>query len=290
MPRAFEPAYLSILRTSELRERVGIAYQHLEDCDLCARYCHVNRRQTVKGAVCRTGERAVVHSFGPHHGEEDPLRGWRGSGTIFFSWCNLRCIYCQNWEISWKGMGHEVEPEDIAGMMLQLQDRGCHNINFVSRSHVVAQILAAVQIAAEGGLRLPLVYKTGGYDSPEALALLDGGIDIDMPDMKYSDSTIARQYSHVPNYPAVNQAAVKDIHRQAGLFSFPFRSLSLARERVRVRVVHRASTPPAPLLTRVGFLKNSDLASRLAAYCGDLNNPQTQGGKPCFARPLSTNG
>jgi putative pyruvate formate lyase activating enzyme len=216
MSTAFEPAYLGLLRTGELQERVRIAYQHLEDCDLCARYCHVNRRQTIKGAVCRTGERAVVDGFGPHHGEEDPLRGWRGSGTIFFSWCNLRCIYCQNWQISWKGMGHEVEPEDIAGMMLQLQDHGCHNINLVSPSHVVAQILAAVQIAAAGGLRLPLVYNTGGYDSPEALALLDGVIDIYMPDMKYSDATIARQYSHVPNYPAVNQAAVKETHRQVG--------------------------------------------------------------------------
>ena len=214
MSGVFEPAYRHLLRTGALQERVRIAYQHLEDCDLCARYCHVNRRQTIKGAVCRTGERAVVYSYGPHHGEEDPLRGWHGSGTIFFSWCNLRCIYCQNWDISWKGTGHAVEPEDIAGMMLQLQDHGCHNINLVRPSHVVAQILAATHIAAEGGLRLPLVYNTGGYDSPEALALLDGVIDIYVPDLKYSDPTLARRYSHVPNYPAVNQAAVKEMHRQ----------------------------------------------------------------------------
>jgi putative pyruvate formate lyase activating enzyme len=194
---AFEPAYLSLLRRGELSSRIEQAYQHLEDCDLCARYCHMNRRETIKGAVCRTGERAVVNSFGPHHGEEDSLRGTNGSGTIFFSWCNLRCVFCQNWEISHKGMGREVEPDELADMMLNLQERGCHNINFVTPSHVVAQIIAAVDIAAQKGLRIPLVYNTGGYDSPEALALLDGIIDIYMPDMKYGDSAIARKYSKV---------------------------------------------------------------------------------------------
>ncbi|MFQ5854184.1 MAG: radical SAM protein [Anaerolineae bacterium] len=212
----FEPAYVSLLRSGELKERVRVAYQHLEDCDLCARYCYVNRRETTRGAVCRTGERAVVSSYGAHHGEEDPLRGRRGSGTIFFAWCNLRCAFCQNWEISWKGVGREVEPEEIASMMLKLQDQGCHNINFVSPSHVVAQILTGVLIAAEAGLRLPLVYNTGGYDSPEALALLDGVIDIYMPDLKYSDPDIARKYSRVRDYPAINWAAVKEMHRQVG--------------------------------------------------------------------------
>jgi len=212
----FEPSYLSLLRRGELSLRVEQAYQHLEDCDLCARYCHMNRRETIKGAVCRTGERAVVNSFGPHHGEEDPLRGTNGSGTIFFSWCSLRCVFCQNWEISHKGMGREVEPDELADMMLNLQQRGCHNINFVTPSHVVAQIIAAVDIAAQKGLRLPLVYNTGGYDSPEALALLDGIIDIYMPDMKYGDSAIARKYSIVRNYVEINFAAVREMHRQVG--------------------------------------------------------------------------
>ncbi len=213
---AFEPAYLSLLRRGELSSRIEQAYQHLEDCDLCARYCHMNRRETIKGAVCRTGERAVVNSFGPHHGEEDSLRGTNGSGTIFFSWCNLRCVFCQNWEISHKGMGREVEPDELADMMLNLQERGCHNINFVTPSHVVAQIIAAVDIAAQKGLRIPLVYNTGGYDSPEALALLDGIIDIYMPDMKYGDSAIARKYSKVRNYVEINFAAVREMHRQVG--------------------------------------------------------------------------
>ncbi len=212
----FEPAYLSLLHRGELSLRVEQAYQHLEDCDLCARYCHMNRRETIKGAVCRTGERAVVNSFGPHHGEEDPLRGTNGSGTIFFSWCSLRCVFCQNWEISHKGMGREVEPDELADMMLNLQERGCHNINFVTPSHVVAQIIAAVDIAAQKGLRIPLVYNTGGYDSPEALALLDGIIDIYMPDMKYGDSAIARKYSKVRNYVEINFAAVREMHRQVG--------------------------------------------------------------------------
>lgn len=210
------PAYMALLERGELAHRVERAWKHLEDCDLCARYCHVNRCQSTTGAVCRTGERAVVNSFGAHHGEEDPLRGTRGSGTIFFSWCNLRCVFCQNWEISQKGIGREVEPDEIAVMMLALQREGCHNVNLVSPSHVVAQILAAVRIAADRGLRLPLVYNTGGYDSPEALALLDGVIDIYMPDMKYGDSETAHRDSHVRGYWEANQAAVREMHRQVG--------------------------------------------------------------------------
>ncbi len=212
----FEPAYLALLAGGELEQRVARAYKHLEDCDLCARYCHVNRRRSITGAVCRTGERAVVNSFGPHHGEEAPLRGCNGSGTIFFTWCNLRCVFCQNWEISQKGIGREVEPDELAGMMLALERQGCHNINLVTPSHVVAQILAAVSIAARRGLRLPLVYNTGGYDSPEALALLDGVVDIYMPDMKYGDSEVAHKYSHVREYWEVNRAAIREMHRQTG--------------------------------------------------------------------------
>ncbi len=209
-------SYIGLHNNGELARRAVTAMKHLESCDLCARYCYVNRRETLKGAVCHTGENAVVHSFGPHHGEENPLRGTYGSGTIFFSWCNLRCQFCQNWEISQKGQGREVSAEELADIMLSLQQQGCHNINLVSPSHVVAQIIAAVDIAASKGLRLPLVYNTGGYDSMEALALLDGVIDIYMPDMKYTDSEIAHQYSHVRNYAEVNRAAVKEMHRQVG--------------------------------------------------------------------------
>jgi putative pyruvate formate lyase activating enzyme len=211
-----DPAYLALAASGELARRVEAAFRRLEDCDLCARYCRVNRRLGVEGAVCRTGERAVVASYGPHHGEEDPLRGWAGSGTIFFSWCNLRCVFCQNWDISQRGIGREVEPRELADMMLELQSEGCHNVNLVSPSHVVAQIIAAVAGAAARGLRLPLVYNTGGYDSPEALALLDGIVDIYMPDMKYGDSALARKYSKVRDYVEANRAAVKEMHRQVG--------------------------------------------------------------------------
>jgi putative pyruvate formate lyase activating enzyme len=214
--RTFVPAYRRLLETGELARRRETAYRHLESCDLCARYCRVDRTQGIAGAVCRTGERAVVASYGPHHGEEDPLRGSAGSGTIFFSWCNLRCVYCQNWDISQRGIGREVEPREIADMMLELQRLGCHNINFVTPSHVVAQIIAAVDDAARRGLELPLVYNTSGYDSLEALALLDGIVDIYMPDMKYGDSRLAHQYSKVRNYVEANRAAVKEMHRQVG--------------------------------------------------------------------------
>lgn len=158
----------------------------------------------------------MVASHGPHHGEESVLSGWRGSGTIFFSWCNLRCVFCQNWPISQRGEGEEVSTGELAAMMLELQEWGCHNVNLVSPSHVVAPILAAVLEAARRGLRLPLVYNTGGYDSPEALALLDGVVDLYMPDMKYGDSRTARQYSKIPDYVEVNRAAVLEMHRQVG--------------------------------------------------------------------------
>jgi putative pyruvate formate lyase activating enzyme len=213
---AFKPAYLSLLRPAQLETRAEQAYQHLEYCNLCACHCRINRKQTIAGAVCRTGELAVVNSYGPHHGEESPLRGWNGSGTIFFCGCSLRCVFCQNWDISQKGVGRVTTPEELADMMLSLQQQGCHNINFVTPSHVVAQIIAAVAIGAQKGLRLPLVYNTSGYDSPEALRLLDDIIDIYMPDMKYGDSTKARQYSKVRNYTEVNFTAVKEMHRQVG--------------------------------------------------------------------------
>jgi putative pyruvate formate lyase activating enzyme len=209
-----EPVYLALSRSGELKRRVQAAYERMHACDLCGRECRVDRYE--QPGTCRTGTRAVVSSFGPHSGEEDPLRGYRGSGTIFFAWCNLNCQYCQNYDISQLGRGEDTEPEDIASMMLALQAQGCHNINFVSPTHAAAPILAAVLIAVEAGLRLPLVWNTGGYDSLELLRLLDGVVDIYMPDMKYADEEVAYKYSRIRNYPAVNQTAVKEMHRQVG--------------------------------------------------------------------------
>ncbi|MBU1661718.1 MAG: 4Fe-4S cluster-binding domain-containing protein [Chloroflexi bacterium] len=211
----FEPAYLQLLRSGELTQRVTEAYQHLTACDVCARECSVDRRAGELG-VCRTGERARVSSYGPHLGEEDPLRGRHGSGTIFFTGCNLQCQFCQNHDISQTDAGDEVEPKKLASMMLDLQSRGCHNINLVSPSHVIPQILAGVLIAAQAGLRIPLVYNTGGYDSLAMLALLDGVIDIYMPDMKYAGAEIAKRYSKIEDYPQINQAAVRAMHQQVG--------------------------------------------------------------------------
>jgi putative pyruvate formate lyase activating enzyme len=211
----FQPVYLSLLRSSELRQRVQQAYDHLEACDLCAWECRANRTAGKMG-VCRSGVLARVASYGPHRGEEAPLSGWNGSGTIFLSRCNLRCQYCQNHEISQTDAGDELEPEALAEIMLRLQAIGCHNINLVSPSHFIPQILAAVLLAAQAGLNLPLVYNTGGYDSIVALKLLEGVIDIYMPDMKYASPQIARTYSKARNYPQHNQAAVLEMHRQVG--------------------------------------------------------------------------
>ncbi len=198
-----------------LHERVEQALSVLENCHLCPRRCGVNRHKGELGK-CRTGRQAIVSSFGPHFGEESPLVGSGGSGTIFFSFCNLRCCFCQNYSISQLGEGQEVRAEELAGMMLYLERRGCHNINFVSPTHVVAQMLEALEIAAGEGLSVPLVYNTGGYDSLETLKILDGIIDIYMPDMKYSDAQNGERFSGVNEYPAVNQAAIKEMHRQVG--------------------------------------------------------------------------
>jgi len=178
--------------------------------------------------TCLVGANALVASAAPHHGEEFPIRGWYGSGTIFFAGCNLRCVYCQNFEISHTPNGEELEPEALANIMLNLQEEGCHNINWVSPSHQVPQILEGLLIAAQRGLRLPIVYNTSAYDDVDTLRLLDGIVDIYMPDMKYADTVIGRRLSKVPDYPAIAQTAIKEMHRQVG-------DLELDQEGVAIR-------------------------------------------------------
>jgi putative pyruvate formate lyase activating enzyme len=212
----FTAAYRRLAETGELAARAAEARRQMEDCVLCARHCHVDRILGSEGASCRTGANAVVHSYGPHHGEERCLSGWAGSGTIFVAWCDLRCLYCQNWELSWQGEGDEVSAAELATMMLKLQTSGCHNINLVNPSHVIAPLLSALEIAAAHGLDLPLVYNSSGYDSLEGLALLDGVVDIYMPDMKYGSNEPAALYSRAPDYVSVNRSAVKEMHRQVG--------------------------------------------------------------------------
>lgn len=182
---------------------------------MCPRKCLADRIAGQTGK-CRTGDEAIVSSYGPHYGEEAPLVGRGGSGTIFFTHCNLECLYCQNYNISQLGDGDRTSAEKIAGIMLHLQENGCHNINLVSPTHVVPFILDAVQIAAAKGLQIPLVYNTGGYDSLETLQLLERVVDIYMPDMKYADAGVAEKLSGIKDYPSVNRAAVKEMHRQVG--------------------------------------------------------------------------
>jgi len=208
-------AYLELYRSGKLAERVEAARALLKNCRLCPRHCGINRLADEMGK-CHTGKLAVVSSYGPHFGEEAPLVGKHGSGTIFFTNCNLKCLFCQNYSISQLGDGTKVTDEELAGMMLALQSRGCHNINLVSPTHVVPQILQGLEIAINLGLRLPLVYNSGGYDSVETLEILDSIIDIYMPDTKYSDEKIAEELSGINNYPAINQAALREMHRQVG--------------------------------------------------------------------------
>ena len=198
-----------------LNERASSALALLASCQICPRCCLVDRLNNERG-YCRTGRRAKVASYTPHFGEEPPLVGSSGSGTIFFSGCNLSCVFCQNWDISQMDAGQEVSPDELARMMLALEDCGCHNINFVTPTHVVPQILEALVLAREGGLSVPLVYNSGGYDSVEALRLLEGIFDIYMPDAKYGQDGPAQKYSAAPGYSAVNKAAIKEMHRQVG--------------------------------------------------------------------------
>lgn len=199
----------------KLSERLEMALEILSNCELCPRKCHVNRLKDEKG-FCKTGRNAILSSYGSHFGEEKVLVGRFGSGTIFFTHCNMSCVFCQNYDISQLGKGNEVSAQELADIMLELQRMGCHNINLVSPTHCVAQILEALLIAFEEGLKVPIVYNTGGYDSVDTLKLLDGIVDIYMPDIKYGDDERGMRYSSAPNYFSVAKSAVKEMHRQVG--------------------------------------------------------------------------
>jgi putative pyruvate formate lyase activating enzyme len=209
------PAYVELHRRGELEPRAKVAEGLLEACRVCPRECLAQRLQGEAG-VCGVADQAMVSSYGPHFGEEGPLVGSGGSGTIFLAHCNLCCVFCQNFEISQQDEGRIVSARELAGMMLELQRMGCHNINFVTPTHQVPQILRALPIAVEGGLQVPLVYNCGGYESLETVRLLDGVFDIYMPDFKYGDADAAKRYSKVENYPEVAKAAFREMHRQVG--------------------------------------------------------------------------
>lgn len=208
-------AYLEAYQTGRLAENIRRGRRWLKRCTLCPRMCRVDRLAGEKG-YCRTPRAAAVASYGPHFGEEKPLVGRKGSGTIFFSNCNLFCLFCQNFDISHGGEGTPVSAEQLAAMMVQLQEQGCHNINFVTPTHVIVQVLEALPLAVEMGLHVPLVYNCGGYERVSALRLLDGVVDIYMPDFKFWEPEVAGELCAARDYPERARLALREMYRQAG--------------------------------------------------------------------------
>ncbi len=215
----FESVYLKTYRSGQLPAKVAAAREELRDCRVCPRDCGVDRMADEIG-ICKTGRNAIISSAFAHHGEEDCLRGTRGSGTIFFSFCNLRCVFCQNWEISQRPSGREADAKTLAAIMLRLQQQGCHNINFVTPEHVAPQLVEALAEAIPHGLSIPLVYNTSAYDGLESLELMDGLVDIYMPDFKFFSPETARRLAKASDYPARAQEAIAEMHRQVGVLTF----------------------------------------------------------------------
>ncbi len=223
--KGFVAAYLKLSK-KEVKEKICLAEEILKSCTLCPRTCNVDRTAGELG-FCRTGDKPFVSSWNPHFGEEAPLVGRHGSGTIFFTHCNLGCLFCQNWTISHLGEGGIISFEALADIMLTLQNYGCHNINFVTPTHQVPMILKSLEIAIEKGLKVPLVYNCGGYEAIETLKIVDGFVDIYMPDFKYSDPEPAKKYSRAKDYPLVAKAAIKEMHRQVGDLVMDNRGIAL---------------------------------------------------------------
>lgn len=221
------PAYAELAKSGKLAMRVEKAYRILENCELCPRQCGVNRMADERG-YCRAPAKVMVFSAHPHHGEEISLTGRKGSGTIFFSNCNLRCVFCQNWPISHKGKGEEIEDGELADMMIDLQERGCHNINLVTPTHVMPNILNAIRIAYNKGLRIPIVYNTSGYERVEILKLLDGIVDIYLPDFKIAEAALADKYlAGASDYPETAKNAILEMNRQVGIHLTDDRGIAL---------------------------------------------------------------
>ena len=211
----FTPSYITLYETGELSRRAATLTALLKECVICPWNCRVDRTSFEVG-VCRVGRSAMVANFSPHFGEEPPLTGSGGSGTIFLSYCNLKCVFCQNYDISHFGAGLEVSSEQLSKMMVMLQREGCHNVNFVTPTHQIAQILESLPNAIENGLSVPLVYNCGGYESVETIKLLDGIFDIYMPDFKYGDDEAALEYSGTKDYAERARESIKEMHRQVG--------------------------------------------------------------------------
>jgi len=262
-----KPSYLRLYESGELKERVERAKNMLRSCDVCPHECGVNRLVGELG-YCKTGSKAIVSSSFPHLGEEFPIRGFRGSGTIFFSYCNMRCVYCQNYEISHFGEGREVDGEELAGMMLELQSLGVHNINLVSPSHVVPQVLEAIYIAAGMGLRIPIVYNTSSFDSIKSLRLLDGVVDIYLADLKYLRDEFGRKYSRVKGYAERAKEAIREMYRQVGNLRTDERGIA-----VRGLLIRHLVLPNDVSTTREVFAFLRSIDPRLAVNVMDQYFP-----------------
>jgi putative pyruvate formate lyase activating enzyme len=277
------PSYLALLASGELAARRARALAMLESCSLCPRACGANRLGNEKG-VCRVSRRAVVSSAHAHFGEEAPLVGTAGSGTIFFSGCNLKCLFCQNYEISHLLAGDETSANRLAFFMLRIQETGCHNLNLVTPTHVLPQILEALELAAKGGLRIPIVYNTGGYDSIEAIRLLDGVVDIYMPDVKYFSSEAAAKYSGAADYPKVIREALREMHRQVG-------DLEISPDGIAVRglLVRHLAMPgmPGDVKEIAAFLANEISRDTYINVMAQYRPEYLASGHPPLDRPLT---
>ena len=290
-----EPAYMALYNSGELQQRAEKAVASLQRCRVCPRNCDVDRLNAVgdeqafsvasrgksvngkplkkeladhipRGAACFTGRYARVSTWYAHFGEERCLQGSKGSGTIFFSFCNLRCVFCQNWDTSQAGIGVEMRPERLAAAMLDLQSQGCHNINWVTPEHVVPQLLEALVIAIERGLRLPIVYNTSCYDSLESLQLMDGVIDIYMPDFKYADSTLSKRYLKAADYPEVATAVLAEMHRQVGPLRFDAQGLAVRGVLVRHLVMPGNAADAARVLARIASVSKDTWVNVMDQY------------------------
>ena len=277
------PAYLALHNRGELQPRIDAALKMLRECRLCPHECRVDRTAGKHGR-CRTGRRAIVASLGPHFGEESPLVGSGGSGTIFLANCNLACIFCQNADLSHGGHGREVSATLLAQSMLDLQDQGCHNVNLVTPTHVLPQILEALPEAIAGGLRVPIVWNCGGYESLGALELLDGIVDIYMPDVKYADAEIAERLSGCRDYPTHAFAALREMHRQVGDLQINDRGLAERGLLVRHLVLPHGLAGTPEVLRFLAELSPNTYVNVMAQYrpCHRANE------EPKLTRALTT--
>ncbi len=282
----WEPAYLEVWRRGELAARVEAARAELQECRACPRDCGVDRLAGTT-AVCRVGRQAVVASAFPHHGEEGCLRGWRGSGTIFFSGCNLRCAFCQNWDISQRLPGEECTADDLAGLMLALQARGCHNLNLVTPEHVAPQVVEAIARAVPGGLRLPIVYNTGGYDGLPSLRLMEGLVDIYLPDFKFWEPATARRLARAADYPGRAREALAEMHRQVGVLQMGPDGLARRGVLVRHLVLPGLGAESAAIFAWLaGALSPDTYVNIMAQYRPDHLVPGAERYRDVDRRPL----